>query len=388
MGSVHPYETKAGKLYRIAYRGRDHKQRTERGFKTKKAAKDRLAEVEVSKNRGEYVDPGDSRATIATLTKAWLAAREPVLKPSTYRMDESAWRIHVEPRWGSLAVGKVRHGDVQAWVSQLSKDSSATTVLRAYGVLAAVLDQAVKDRRLTKNHGRGVTLPRKTGSRKIYLSHEQVDLLAEQSRRPELVRFLAYTGLRWGEATGLQVQHVDVKRRRVAVEQNAVMVGTKIEIGTPKTHENRSVPYPAFLATAIKDAMKNKPADGYLFGPGKDPMRLPNSVNGWFAAAVKRAQAKTDEARAEAIELDEDPPAHFPRVTPHDLRHTAASLAISAGANVKAVQRMLGHASAAMTLDTYAELFDDDLDTVADALDQARASSGVVKVLSEDESQT
>ena len=68
-------------------------------------------------------------------------------------------------------------------------------------------------------------------------------------------------------------------------------------------------------------------------------------------------------------------PPIMPRVTPHDLRHTAASLAISAGANVKAVQRMLGHASAAMTLDTYAELFEDDLDSVAVALDSQRSAS-------------
>jgi integrase len=56
----------------------------------------------------------------------------------------------------------------------------------------------------------------------------------------------------------------------------------------------------------------------------------------------------------------------FPRVTPHDLRHTAASLAISTGANPKVVQRMLGHASAAITLDVYADLFDSDLDSVAE----------------------
>ena len=61
----------------------------------------------------------------------------------------------------------------------------------------------------------------------------------------------------------------------------------------------------------------------------------------------------------------------FPTITPHDLRHTAASLAVSAGANVKAVQRMLGHAKASMTLDVYADLFDDDLDVVADRLDAA-----------------
>ena len=58
-------------------------------------------------------------------------------------------------------------------------------------------------------------------------------------------------------------------------------------------------------------------------------------------------------------------------LTPHELRHTAASLAVSAGANIKAVQRMLGHASAAMTLDVYAGLFGDDLDSVADRLDAA-----------------
>jgi integrase len=66
-------------------------------------------------------------------------------------------------------------------------------------------------------------------------------------------------------------------------------------------------------------------------------------------------------------------------MTPHDLRHTAASLAVSAGANVKAVQRMLGHASAAMTLDVYADLFDDDLDAVAIALNEGASAASVGK---------
>ncbi len=64
-------------------------------------------------------------------------------------------------------------------------------------------------------------------------------------------------------------------------------------------------------------------------------------------------------------------------ITPHELRHTAASLAVSAGAHVKSVQRMLGHASAAMTLDTYADLFDDDLDNVASALNEIALKSDV-----------
>lgn len=78
---------------------------------------------------------------------------------------------------------------------------------------------------------------------------------------------------------------------------------------------------------------------------------------GWFANAVRRAQ-----------EFD----LSIPRLTPHDLRHTAASLVISSGANLKAVQRMLGHASAAMTLDTYADLLEDHLDEVATRLNEQR----------------
>lgn len=68
---------------------------------------------------------------------------------------------------------------------------------------------------------------------------------------------------------------------------------------------------------------------------------------------------------------------NLPSMTVHDLRHTAASLAVQSGANVKTIQRMLGHTSAAMTLDVYSDLFDDDLDAVSAALDRAAAKAGV-----------
>jgi integrase len=80
----------------------------------------------------------------------------------------------------------------------------------------------------------------------------------------------------------------------------------------------------------------------------------PAARDSWLSGAVKRCQAN-------------DPT--FPRVTAHALRHTAASLAVSSGANPKVVQRMLGHTSAAMTLDVYADLFDTDLDSVAQRMD-------------------
>ena len=63
------------------------------------------------------------------------------------------------------------------------------------------------------------------------------------------------------------------------------------------------------------------------------------------------------------------------RITPHELRHTAASLAIASGADIKVVQSMLGHKSATMTLDQYGHLFGDRLDVVADAMDAARTAA-------------
>lgn len=382
MGSVIPYETKAGKkLYRIVYRRPDHKQTSERGFTRRRDAELRLAEVEIGKARGDYVNPADARESIESIATGWLSAREHVMKPSSFRTLQSAWDTHVKPQWGARKVGEIRHSEVQDWVSALARDKSATTVLRAYGVLAAVLDVAVNDRRVSRNVARGVALPRKVAKSKPYLTHRQVQALADESAHPTLVLFLAYTGLRWGEATALRIRHVDTLRRRVSVEENAVMVGSVIHVGTPKTHETRSVPYPEFLALPVAKLCEGKDRDDLLFGDGRLHMRLPNSRDGWFAAAVKRALEEEAKTAAEAKARGEEKQPQMPRVTPHDLRHTAASLAISSGANVKAVQRMLGHASASMTLDTYADLFDDDLDGVATALDQGRRAALVANPL-------
>lgn len=79
----------------------------------------------------------------------------------------------------------------------LGETKSATMVIRAYGVLALVLDGAVKDRPLPANRTRGISLPRKVKKQRVYLSHAQVEALATESKdRARLVRTLAYTGLR------------------------------------------------------------------------------------------------------------------------------------------------------------------------------------------------
>ncbi|WP_306418471.1 Arm DNA-binding domain-containing protein [Arthrobacter glacialis] len=231
MATIESYATAGGKRYRVRYRTPARKQTDKRGFKTKRDAEAFAATVEVSKLRGEYIDATAARLTIAELGAEWLT-RQTHLKPSSYRPVESAWRLHVEPLWGVQAVADIRKTAVQQWVSELTtgdgkgrKPKSATVVIRAYGILASILDSAVDDRRILSNPSRGVNLPRKTKKPHVYLTHEQVHALAMTSKYPTLVLVLAYCGLRWGEAVGLRVKDLDMLRRRINVTENAVEVG-------------------------------------------------------------------------------------------------------------------------------------------------------------------
>ncbi|MFX1784310.1 tyrosine-type recombinase/integrase [Prescottella equi] len=372
MATIEAYQTKSGKRYRVRYRTPDRRQTDKRGFKTKRDAEAFAATVEVEKMRGEYIPPKLGYITISELGPTWLERKEADLKPSAYRSLETAWRVHVEPRWGRVRLADVDLDSVERWIAELGrtktvdgekvKGKGASVVIRAYGVLAGILDTAVKSGRLAKNPARGVeNLPRKQPKSRVYLDHQQVEALASKAGdRRTLVLLLAYTGLRWGEAVGLRVKHLDLLRKRLHVVDNAVQVNMEMHVGTPKSHTTRWVPIPEFLVAALARECEGKGREDLVF-PGRDGeyQRRSVSFTGWFSKAVERSGV--------------------PRVTPHDLRHTAASLAVSAGVNVKALQRMLGHASAAMTLDTYADLFDDDLEAVGSALDQARSAASVGK---------
>jgi integrase len=289
--------------------------------------------------------------------ESWSASQGHI-SPKTAATRKSAWNSRVEPHWGDAAVVDVKTSAVKAWVAKMKADEVGTpTIENAFAVLRQVLGAAVEDRRLPRNPCDGVKLPKRQHADRGYLSHVQVAALAAAGeRQPEVVKFLTYTGLRWGEMAALRVQDFDMLRRRVNVSRSVTESGGLVW-STPKTWERRSVPFPAALADGLAALMVGKGRDELVFTDLRGGvLRNSNWRARVFEPAVQKCQ-KVDDT--------------FPSVTPHDLRHTAASLAVSAGANVKAVQRMLGHAKASMTLDVYADLFDEDLDGVAANLDGA-----------------
>ncbi len=168
---------------------------------------------------------------------------------------------------------------------------------------------------------------------------------------------LSYCGLRWGELSGLRVMASTCDVRGWPSSRRSSRTRSTSE--APKDYEHRSIPIPGFLIEPLRAMVRRRPDEPVFFGARtRTWLRNHTFRNGWFDPA------------AIAIGL--------PGLTPHELRHTSASLAVSAGANVEAVQRMLRHASAAITLDRYADLFEDDFDAVAVALDHAalRADAG------------
>ena len=185
---------------------------------------------------------------------------------------------------------------------------SASSVQRTHGLLSQMLDLAVRDRRLPANPAKGVKLPRKLPKVRRFLTADQVEALVVECEPYGLVvRFLAYTGLRWGEMAALRVHDVDPVRRRMLIARSVTEDNGRLIFDTTKTGEERTVPLPRFLAEQITASFAGKGPDDLVFqGTRGGVLRNGNFNRRTFGPA--------------AIAIGE------PRLTPHGLRHTAASL--------------------------------------------------------------
>ena len=333
-----------------------------------------LSSIESAKVTGTYVDPALAKVTVGDWAQRWLDGQAH-LKPTTRSRYEGILRKHIHPRWDRITLANVSHGDIQAWVTELARDHSPATVQKIHRVLSLVLDMAVRDGRLVRNVAGGVNLPRVGKHEHRYLTHEQVDDLANATGYPAeaskhaaydtranetyrlVVLFLAYTGVRFGEMAALRVARLDLRRNRAVIIESVTPVqGQGMVWGTTKTHQRREVPIPRFLVDELAEHLRGRQPEDLVFAGIRNGQPLRVST---FRTAFSSA------ARAIGV----------PDLHPHQLRHTAASLAIASGTDVKVVQQMLGHSSATMTLDTYGHLFEDRLDEVGDAMDRARKAA-------------
>ena len=337
----------------------DRRRMRAKSFRTKREAEAWQATVENELREGSYRDRRLGEVSFEAVAEEWLTTRTDITLSSkrTYR---AALDRHILPQWGPVTVAAIRRKDIATWLASLSDRLGPRSVVGVHRVLSMVLGWAVETDRIAANPAARLPLPRPVHAEHVFLAHAEVERLAAAAGSYRaMVLTLAYTGLRFGEAAALQVQSVDLDKRRLSVTQAWASLNTGIPyLSTPKTHERRKVGLPAFLIDELKPLVIGRAPTAWVFtAPFGGALAISNWNRRVFAPAVKEA-GLADRG-----------------LTPHSLRHTAASLAIAAGADIKVVQTMLGHKDAAMTLNTYAGLFPDRLDVVADALDLARDSS-------------
>ncbi len=151
-----------------------------------------------------------------------------------------------------------------------------------------------------------------------------------------LVLVLGYCGLRFGEAASVPAADIDMPNRRIRVQRSVTYVRkTGLVEGPTKNHKARTVPVPEFLTRLLETEIGDRDGNALVFTSARSGGYLTLGQAGYtFAKAVAAVEG------CDGVRL-------------HDLRHTCASLAITTGANVKVVQRLLGHETATLTLDRY-----------------------------------
>lgn len=324
-------------------------------------AQDQLSDM----RRGEYLNPTQARQPFKKYADDWMAAAEVELRASTLNGYRRILEKHLTPRFGETPIGEIDHGAVQRLILDLADGRSGNTVKRINNVLRQVMKHAIHAGAIRHNPCDHVRLPRTEPGETVALTPEQVDRIASAmpGRHALVVTFAAYTGLRAGEVWGLRVRSLDLLRRSVRIAETVNDLGSNgLTFGPPKSRASRrTVGLPRFLVEELAAFL----AVTYPGGADPDAFVFPGEEGGvtrhnvWYGRYWKPT--------VDAIRR-EDPA--FPKVRFHDLRHTAASLLINAGADPRAVAERLGHSNVMLTLNTYSHMFETRDADLTDALDE------------------
>jgi integrase len=375
--------------YRANWREPSGRQKA-KTFPTKAEAKRFLAEIDAGVSRGLYVDPHAGRLLFATHARQWLDSRNDEL--TTKARDASIMQTHVIPQWGTWQLSKIDHLSIQKWITDLGTHRSPATVAEAHRLTSAVLRSAVRNRLIAFNPCEGIRLPRRrrhdTADQVISRQELRSKLLpATPDRYRAIIATAAGAGLRWGEAAGLRLDALDLKRARLSVIRTVVEVGghTSFKPYPKSSAGRRTVPLPRWLMPIISEHLEQYPVPAeapiYANAVGKPLRRTLFRSRVWRPALVRAGMLGTlttvddNTVRAnwpdsngatltkefvterEAVMHIAKSSAPGPRF--HDLRHSYATWLVDDGVPVNMVQRVMGHERSSTTLDLYTRRTDD-----------------------------
>ena len=239
----------------------------------------------------------------------------------------------------------------------ISGELAPGSVELVYRWVSTIFKAAVDDRLIAASPCVRISLPKRTDTEVVPLGVSEVEALVAAVPEPyrALIVFAAAMGLRQGECFGLTVDRVDFLRRHVRVDRQLTSaLGGVPTFGPPKSKAGfRTVPMPEIVCATLAEHLARH-------GPGPAGLVFTNTLG-----RPLRRNTVGDMWHRAALQASLPAWATF-----HDLRHFYASLLISRGCSVKAVQKRLGHQSAMETLDTYGHLWPDSDDETRNAVDQ------------------
>ncbi len=292
---------------------------------------------------------------------------KPKIRPTTQAGYEDRIRLHIVPEIGDIPLNKLTQNDLQQFYGRLKKSGRKVLVERygeglsdrmvrmCHATCRTALQKAVQEGLIRTNPAIGCKLPPKKAREMQVLDREELQRFLIQAQAEgyyELFLLDLATGLRRGEIMALQWDDLDFETGVLNVSRQVCSVRGKLEISQPKTKNSiRKIVLPPAVVEVLREYKKTVHSRWMFPSPVKEDMPLGPGV------ALKRLHVILERAGCKHVRF-------------HDLRHTFATLALSNGMDVKTLSAMLGHVSAATTMDIYTHITDDMQRTAAANIDR------------------
>ena len=314
--------------------------------KTKQAVQNKLHKLLSEVAAGTPVEP--HRLTVGGFLDRWLTgAAKTAVKPTTYANYEGVIKNHIKPHLGGVPLQKLAVIHIQGLYGAMDRaGKSAETIRLAHAVLRRALKQGVRWRLVPYNACADVDRPRVAKADIAPLDAEQAARLlkaASEDRLSAVFTLAIAAGMRSGELFGLQWPDVDLKAGVAMVTHTLTELHGELFLTEPKTAKGRRcINLPAVAIDALKKHRSRMLAEGHGDVPWVfcdtqgGPLRRSHFRKRVFKPLLKKAGV--------------------PDIRFHDLRHTSATLLLSAGIHPKVVQERLGHSQISVTLDTYSHV--------------------------------
>ena len=353
----HATETgkQGGKRWQV--RWRDDRNIQRRKAFAKKAEAERFAsQIEHEINTGSYRDPRAGQIPFDEYARLWLQSQVQ-LRDSTKALYRGAVENHLIPFFGGMPLKRIT---VETGRQFLALDIPPRAKEVAGARLKQIIRRATDELLLPHNALQTLKIPQATPKEARFLTLAEVDRIADEIHPHfrTLIRSAAFLGLRQGELFGLHPDNLDLANRRVrVVEQLLGDVSPPVRGDVKTKTSKRVVTIPSLLIPELQEQLNQRASDDFVFTSVQGtPIRKSNFTRRYWKPAATATG--------------------FAEVVFHELRHTAATIAIQAGAHPKALQLRMGHSSITVTLDRYGHLMPGADEALADSIDDLIAAQG------------